>query len=164
MFGHEVIAGFDRPEHDCEEQRRNQGHLRSCGARAIGIAFVVGPYVKQRAVVSTHYTTVSMVRTIGAVLGLPGLGLNDGLAVPMADVFDLAQAKWDFTAVASDVLRATKLPIDLSRFVSTPVTARPLRDAHYWANAMRGQDFSSEDKLDSKSFNAALWNGLGPPH
>ena len=127
------------------------------------IAFVVGPFVRQHAVVSTRYTTVSMVRTIGAVLGLPRLGLNDGLAVPMADVFDLNQAKWDFTATASDVLRATKLPIEAARFAARTASAScPVHDAHYWAVAMRGQDFRSEDRLDSHAFNAALWKGLGP--
>ena len=126
------------------------------------IAFVVGPYVRQRALVSTRYTTVSMVRTIGAVLGLPPLGLNDALAVPMADVFDLNQTGWDFTAVASDVLRDTKLPIDAARFVATKTAGAPcrVRDARYWAAAMRGQDFRSEDRLDSRAFNAALWRGL----
>ena len=126
------------------------------------IAFVVGPYVRQHALVSTRYTTVSMVRTIGAVLGLPPLGLNDALAVPMADVFDLDQTTWDYRAVASDVLRATKLPLEASRFVSR-ATARsecPVHDARYWAAAMRGQDFRSEDRLDSRAFNAALWRGL----
>ena len=125
------------------------------------IAFVVGPFVKQRAVVSTHYTTVSMVRTIGSVLGLPGLGLNDGLAVPMADVFDLDQSKWDYTATASEVLRTTKLPIDPTRFTSAATAVRALHDASYWADAMKGQDFRSEDRLDSSAFNAALWRGLG---
>ena len=128
------------------------------------IAFVVGPYVRHHALVSTRYTTVSMVRTIGAVLGLPSLGLNDGLAVPMADVFDLAQAQWDFTAVASDVLRTTKLPVRSNRFVSInkqKSAVGSLHDFRYWAKAMKGQDFSSEDRLNTELFNAALWRGLG---
>jgi DNA-binding beta-propeller fold protein YncE len=124
------------------------------------IAFVVGPFVRHNALVSTHYTTVSMVRTIGTVLGLPALGLNDGLAAPMADVFDLAQTSWDFTAVASDVLRATRLPIPATRFAATSPAARTDHDAGYWANAMKGQDFRSEDRLDTAAFNAALWRGL----
>ena len=49
------------------------------------IAFVAGPYVKHGAVVSRRYTTVNMVRTIEAVLGLAPMGLNDALAAPMAD-------------------------------------------------------------------------------
>ena len=128
------------------------------------IAFVVGPYVRQHAVVSTHYTTISMIRTIGAVLGLPPLGMNDALAAPMADVFNLDQSTWSFTATAADVLRATTLPIAASRFVveSASQTACPVHDAQYWAQAMRGQDFRTEDRLDSRAFNNALWRGLEP--
>jgi hypothetical protein len=39
-------------------------------------------------VVSEHYTTVSMVRTIEEVLDLPPLGLHDAMAQPMSEVFD----------------------------------------------------------------------------
>jgi len=126
------------------------------------IAFVVGPYVKQRALVSTRYTTVSMLRTIEAVLGLPPLGLNDALAAPMADIFDLNQKDWTFRAKAADVLRGTQLPIPADRFVAgkTVANACPPRDAGWWAAAMQGQDFTSEDRLDTARFNAALWRGL----
>ncbi|MFX5760946.1 hypothetical protein ABTE44_19650, partial [Acinetobacter baumannii] len=34
------------------------------------IAFVVGPYVRHGALVSTRYTTINVLRTIEAVLGL----------------------------------------------------------------------------------------------
>lgn len=127
------------------------------------IAFVVGPYVKHHAVVSTRYTTVSMLRTMEAVLGLPPLGLNDALATPMADVFDLTQKDWDFRARAADVLRGTKLPIPADRFVAARTVAAnncPPRDAGWWAAAMKGQDFRTEDHLDTPRFNAALWRGL----
>ena len=125
------------------------------------IAFVVGPYVKQKALVSTRYTTVHMLRTIGAVLGLKPLGLNDALAVPMADLFDLKQRDWSFTARPAAVLQATKLPIPASAFAGAPALRCPQRSAEYWAQAMRGQDFSGEDRLDTDRFNAALWAGLG---
>jgi DNA-binding beta-propeller fold protein YncE len=58
------------------------------------IAYVVGPYVKQGAVVSTPYNTVSMLRTIEDVLGLEPMGLTDGLASPMADVFEDTLRPW----------------------------------------------------------------------
>ncbi len=128
------------------------------------IAFVVGPYVKQHAVVSTRYTTVSMLRTIEAVLGLKPLGLNDALTAPMADLFDPAQASWTYQARAADILRKTALPIPADRFVTataTASTACTTRDATWWADAMKGQDFRSEDHLDATAFNAALWRGLG---
>ncbi|OYY79691.1 MAG: hypothetical protein B7Y43_01120 [Sphingomonas sp. 28-62-20] len=126
------------------------------------IAFVVGPYVRQRALVSTRYTTVSMLRTIEAVLGLEPLGLNDAMAAPMADIFDLAQQRWDYRAVAADVLRTTRLPIPNDRFLAAQAAATaPPHSAAYWAAAMRGQDFSGEDRLDTRAFNTALWRGLG---
>ena len=75
------------------------------------VAFVVGPYVRQHAVVSTRYTTVNLLRTIEAVLGLKPLGLNDALAAPMADVFDLEQKDWSYDARAAEILRTTALPI-----------------------------------------------------
>lgn len=127
-------------------------------------AFVVGPYVRQHALVSTRYTTLSMLRTIEAVLGLKPLGLNDALATPMADLFDMSQTNWDYRAVAADVLRTTQLPIPADRFVGSPktgATACAPHDAEYWAVAMQGQDFRTEDHLDAAKFNAALWRGLG---
>jgi DNA-binding beta-propeller fold protein YncE len=129
------------------------------------IAFVVGPYVKQKALVSTPYTTVNFLRTIEDVLGLPPLGLHDGLAEPMGDVFDLGQATWSYEAIVPDVLRSTQLPLDppaqkKSELAPPDCFAVPRHDAAWWGRAMVGQDFSSEDRLDTPRFNAALWAGL----
>lgn len=126
------------------------------------VALVAGPMVKQNALVSTRYTTVNVLRTIEAVLGLAPLGLNDALASPMADIFDPALTEWTYTARAADVLRTTALPISPDRFVPRVVRAGcGLRDAAYWTAAMKGQNFRSEDRLDTERFNAALWQGLG---
>jgi hypothetical protein len=35
-----------------------------------------------------------------------------------------------------------------------------MRSSDYWEKAMAGQDFRSEDRLDTVRFNAALWQGL----
>ncbi len=127
------------------------------------VALVVGAAVKQKAVVSSHYTTVNMLRTIEAVLGLPPLGLNDALASPMADLFDPALKGWSFEAKASDVLAATQLPIPKDHFVAKLAldSAHLPHDAAYWTEAMKGQDFHIEDHLDTAAFNKALWRGLG---
>ena len=125
------------------------------------IALIVGPYVRKGALVSTRYTTINVVRTIEAVLGLRPLGLNDGMAAPMADLFDVGEANWTYRAQAADVLKSTQLPIPADRFVLASVAAAcPGRDAAWWAEAMKGQDFSREDHLDTAAFNAALWRGL----
>ena len=126
------------------------------------VALVVGATVRQGALVSTRYTTVNMLRTIESVLGLPPMGLNDGLAAPMADLFDPSSTDWSYHAVAADVLRHTMLPISADRFApATAAAACPTRSAGWWAAAMKGQDFHIEDHLDTARFNAALWAGLG---
>ncbi|MDV6329954.1 YncE family protein [Asticcacaulis sp. 201] len=125
------------------------------------IAYIVGPYVRQHALVSAPYTTINMLRTIEGVLGLKPMGLNDALAVPMADAFDLRQKDWTYTAHASLVLKSTALPIPPQAFVAATVAQTcPLRTAAYWAQAMKGQNFEVEDHLDTTAFNAALWTGL----
>ena len=122
------------------------------------IAFIAGPYVKQGAVVSTAYNTVDFVRTIEEVLGLGPLNMNDALAVPMADVFDLHQADWSFTATPSALLMNTTLPITFPTAMKR--VPRPTHDAAYWATVTAGMDFSAEDRIDFDQYNHILWQGL----
>ena len=124
------------------------------------IAFVAGPYVKQGAVVHHRYNTVSMVRTIEAVLGLAPMGLNDALAEPMDEVFDVNQAAWSYTAKVPAVLRSTALPLPPATTAQAACVARPRRTAAWWAAAMKGQDFNEEDRLNTAAYNRALWRGL----
>jgi len=73
-------------------------------------AFIVGPYVKQGgAVVSTEYNTINFIRTIEQVLGLNAIHLTDGVAQPMADVFDTTQTTWTFKAIPASILYNTTL-------------------------------------------------------
>ena len=128
------------------------------------VALIVGPYVRHGALVPTRYTTINVLRTIEAVLGLKPLGLNDALATPMADVFDPAVTTWSYRAEAAPILRNTQLPIAADRFPTLATSAARYCSGHsaaYWAEAMKGQDFSKEDRLDTPAFNAALWRGLG---
>ncbi len=122
------------------------------------IAFVVGPYVKQGALVSKRYTTVNMIRTMVDILGIEPLGLNDAMAEPMAQVFDTAKADWTYTPIVPNLLRSTSLPLPPASGVAC--TAYPHRSSEYWTAAMAGQDFSQEDHLDTVKFNRALWKGL----
>ena len=124
------------------------------------LALIAGPYVKQGAVVSTRYTTVDLVRTIEAVLGIAPLGLNDALAIPMSQVFDPAQASWTYQAKVPAVLRTTKLPLPPATAAEAACPAHSAHDGAWWAAAMAGQDFSREDRLDTAAFNQALWRGL----
>jgi DNA-binding beta-propeller fold protein YncE len=123
-------------------------------------AYVVGPYVKQHAVVSRHYTTVNLIKTMEAVLNIAPMGLNDALAEPMSEVFDLRQTSWSFDARVPSVLRTTGLPLPPVTTAEAGCAVRPRRTAAWWAQAMAGQDFSQEDRLNTPAYNRALWRGL----
>jgi DNA-binding beta-propeller fold protein YncE len=121
-------------------------------------AFIVGPYVKQGALVSTQYNTINFGRTIERILGLPPNHLTDAIAEPMADVFDITQASWSYTATPSAMLYNTTLPLPLkSAGLRIP---KPTHDARYWAHVTQGLDFSKEDRLNPAVFNRILWQGL----
>ncbi len=121
-------------------------------------AYVVGPYVKKGAVVSKHYTTVNVLRTISDVLGIDHLGTFDAHQRPMAEVFDLAQTSWSFTATASSLLKTTALPLPAGTVYAA--AAKPARKADYWIAKTQGFDFSAEDRVDAVAYNMVLWDGL----
>jgi YVTN family beta-propeller protein len=123
------------------------------------IAFIVGPYVKQGALISKSYNTVDFVRTIEEVLGMPPLNLNDSLAIPMADVFDLNQKKWNYNATASTLLVGHGIPLPPGVAASAKIL-KPTHDAAYWTKATEGMDFSAEDRFNFDRYNRILWKGL----
>jgi hypothetical protein len=95
------------------------------------------------------------------ILGMSPMGLNDGLAEPMAGVFDVrASGAWSFEAHPSAILRATKLPLPAASAKQAACVLKPRRSAAYWTAAMAGQDFSQEDRLNTATYNQALWRGL----
>ena len=132
------------------------------------IAFVAGPYVKQGAVVSNAYTTVSMISTIVDILGMEHLGLYDALQGPMTAAFSPTTAKWDFNSIVPDILRtSTQLPLPvatanntLKRTALSAFYAKPRHDAAYWATKTEDFDFSQEDRVDAAKYNLIQWQGL----
>ena len=129
------------------------------------LAFVVGPYVRQNALVSERYTTVHVLKTIEDVLGIEPLGLNDSSVEPMTAVFDRTLETWDYRAVVPTALRTTQLPLPAAAAKGTPPSiyeadSQPRRDAAYWAAKTESMDFSAEDRLDTPRFNRILWAGL----
>lgn len=128
-------------------------------------AFVIGPYVKQGAVVSTPYNQVSALRTIEDLLGTQHINLNTAFQRPMADVFDInSSGNWTYAATASTVLRTTTLNLAQStdgaaRYAAGP-TIKPKHSAAYWERVTAGMDFSEADEVDPAKFNQILWKGL----
>ncbi len=133
------------------------------------IAFLVGSYVRRGALVSKRYTTVHALRTIEDILGIQHMGLNDGLAEPMTEVFQMVKSDWTYKPIVPEALRTTQIPLPAraAGASGTPTSEcsagallPALRDAAYWAEKMRGLDFSVEDNLDTAQFNRALWEAL----
>jgi len=131
------------------------------------IAFVAGPYVKQGAVISERYTTVSMVRTIEALLGVTPASLYSAVSAPMTEIFDLNQPDWNFKAVVPDLLRTSQLPLpratadnSLPRTKRVLAFAREQHSAAYWQKKIGDMDYDEEDKLDTARFNRELWKGM----
>ena len=124
-------------------------------------AYVVGPYVRHGAVVSTRYTTVNMLRTIEDVLGIGHLALNDATQGPMTDVFDPRRADWTFTATPSAYLDATGLGLPRQHADAGPVP-RSTHDAAWWTARTPGYDWSHEDRVPAVLFNRVVWQGLYP--
>jgi YVTN family beta-propeller protein len=148
-------------EDDCQD---GPDHVDSHRATA----YVVGAYVKQHAVVSTHYSQINALRTIEDILGAPHINLNTAYARPMADVFDIsASGAWTFDSVASTVLATTTLSAaDIgTRYAAGPRIV-PKHDAAYWDQVTRGFDFSDADRVPPALYNKVLWTGLkdGKPY
>jgi len=129
------------------------------------VALIAGPYVRQGAVVSTHYSTVNLLRTIEDVLGIAPLGLNDASVEPMSAAFERTFRPWGYQAAVPQVLRTTALPLPPptagTRLSPRDAAyARPRHDAAYWADKTRGMNFSDADEIDTDRFNHILWEGL----
>ena len=118
-------------------------------------AYVLGPYVKQGAVISTRYSTINMLRTIEDILGIDHLSINDAYQPPMTDVFDLHQQNWTFDATPSDYLCSTQLPVTCSG-----AALHPTHSGFWWARHTRGMDVDHVDAADPVRFNEVLWRGL----
>jgi hypothetical protein len=129
--------------------------------------YVVGPYVKQGAVVSDRYSQVNVLRTIEDLLGTRHINLNTAFQRPMATVFDKkSSGAWDFAATASTVLKTTTLVLaegdsrkEAVKFAEGP-DIKPRHNAAYGARVLAGFDFSDADRVPPARFNRVLWTGM----
>ncbi|KDB10291.1 phosphoesterase [Burkholderia sp. lig30] len=144
-------------EDDCQD---GPDHVDSHRATS----YVVGPYVKQGAVVSTRYSQVNVLRTIEDILGTQHINLNTAYQRPMTDVFDIhASGAWTYDATASTVLKTTTLalsePDGSVRFAQGP-DVRPTHDAAYWDRVTAGFNFDEADQVPPARYNKVLWSGI----
>lgn len=108
------------------------------------VGFVISPYTRRKgAVDSTMYATVSMLRTMELLLGLPPLSQHDAGATPMTNAFS------DVPDLAPYVHRETKIP-----FYEMNPDGAPMQEAsNSW-------DFSKEDAAPDLALNEAVWKSV----
>jgi hypothetical protein len=144
-------------EDDCQDGPDHVDSHRST-------AYFVGPYVKKRAVVSTHYSQINVLRTIEDILGTQHINLNTAFQKPMTEVFDIrGSGKWSYVAEASTALQGTELEpnvVELGLKYTAGARVRPRHGAKYWAEHTAGFDFSDADRVPPAKFNRVLWTGL----
>jgi YVTN family beta-propeller protein len=109
--------------------------------RTVGL--VISPYTKRKYVDSTQYSTVSLVRTMELILGLPPLSQYDAAARPMYASFTDAP---DLTPYGHEKAR-----IDLGAV--NKATA-------YGAERSKKMDFSDYDLADDFELNEILWRSI----
>lgn len=109
--------------------------------RTVGL--VISPYAKRKALDSTQYTTVSLIRTMELILGLAPLSQYDAAANPMFGCFT-------------------------DKADTTPYTAEPAKidvnakngELAYGADRSSKMDFSEYDKIDDFELNEILWRAV----
>jgi YVTN family beta-propeller protein len=128
------------------------------------VAHVISAFTKRGKVISTFYSTVSMLRTMEDILAVDHLGIFDANASPMSDVFTSRPDLTRYTPIIPGIL--CRAPVkrdlvpgcaDITTEQTAPVTA--LHDVNWWAEQTRGFNFHQPDAIDSRIFNRILWVG-----
>jgi hypothetical protein len=109
--------------------------------RTVGL--VISPYAKRKHLDSTQYQTVSMLRTMELILGIPPLSQFDAAANPMFGSFTQSP---DLTPYTHEPAR-----IDLNAVNSALA---------YGADRSSRMDFSEFDKIDDFELNEILWRAV----
>jgi YVTN family beta-propeller protein len=104
---------------------------------------VISPYVRRKVVDSSMYSTVSMLRTVELLLGLPPMTQHDAAAPPMVNSF---MAKPDLSGF-------TALPASIDLTSRNPAQG-------YGAITSASMDFSDYDRIDEDALNRILWHSI----
>jgi len=112
--------------------------------RTVGL--VISPYIKRKTVDSTMYTTVSMLRTMELLLGLPPLTQHDAAATAMYNSF----------GATADLSGYTALPAGLNLMSKNTANS-------YGSAIAAKMDFSDYDLADEQALNQILWHDIKGP-
>jgi hypothetical protein len=107
------------------------------------VALVISPYTKHHFVDSTHYSTVSMVRTLESILGLPPMSQFDAGATAMVNAFEwkLDSASYEHRPANIDIEERNK-------------------PGAYRQKESDRMDFSAPDLADDETLNEIIWGSI----
>ena len=114
-------------------------------------AYVVSPYTKRSAVVSTQYNQTSLLRTMELILGLPPMNQMDATATPMFDCFTDTPDFTPFTAVSNNV------PLNTMNPAPKKVADRQLRKDAYISDRL---PFEKEDQCPADVLSHIIWRAM----
>jgi YVTN family beta-propeller protein len=114
-------------------------------------AYVVSPWARRGAVVSTLYNTTSVLRTIEQILGLPPMNQFDASATPMSDCFTSTPDYTPFSALPN------RVPLDQMNPEPAALTDPVLRRD---AVASAGIDWTGVDRAPEDLLNRILWRAM----
>jgi DNA-binding beta-propeller fold protein YncE len=117
-------------------------------------AYVISPFARRKAVISTHYSTVSILRTIEQILGLKPLNQFDAAATAMFDCFTETPDFTPFDALPNTV------PLDQLNPEPHAISHPQLR-----ADALASQrfNFHEADRAPEDQLNRILWRAMRGP-
>jgi YVTN family beta-propeller protein len=118
-------------------------------------AYVVSPYAKRGALVSTQYNTTSILRTIQQILGMPPMNQFDGSATPMFDCFEDTADLRPFVSIPANI------PLDQMNPGSVALTDPLLKQLAQWSEEM---NFEQVDRAPEDRLNRVLWHAMRGSH
>ena len=129
------------------------------------LAYVISPYTKRGALVSTNYNTINILRTMEDLLNIKYLAITDANAQPMSDAFTREPNFEPYKAIVPGNLCAKPVDPKLVPACQDPnvenTAAMPiLNSKEWWAAMTKGFDFIGEDKVDPEEFNEIIWTGI----
>jgi YVTN family beta-propeller protein len=114
-------------------------------------AYVISPYTRRQAVVSTQYNQTSLLRTIELILGLPPMNQMDATATPMFDCFTNVPDFTPFVAVGNNV------PLDQMNPEPKKISDSLLRKEAY---ASARLPLQRPDQCPEDLLNRILWHAM----
>ena len=108
-------------------------------------ALVISAYNRPGALIHPYHSTVSLIRTMELLLGIPPMNQLDASAAPI----DLFQSQPDLTPYTAVIPE-----ISLNNLIVQPA---PDRESARWIRESEHQDFTSEDRADPEILNRMIW-------